>query len=508
MAWLNSHRGAPGTIASGFTWISGRAGFVVAACGVFVTSFLFRFLQPAVNNDFFVHVVRGRQMLLGELPVRDFDEPGLPAMSVVSALAEAVGGHSLMPEVTVSIAFMSLGAVLVFLLATEASRSRFIGLLIAVWTVSMAARLYSYPKIFLYPLALWMLWRYLDRPGRIQTVVLAVCTALAFFFRHDHGVYIGVAVVLTLFMRHWQGGRRDLLRAMTLYALVTALVLSPYLLFIQVHGGLGAYIRTGVEFSRNEAARNARVLPAWTYDLRDPSRATGLSTLDDPDIEDTQGIDRATGDLVAPRAEPASRSVLFEDVGTLISSNALPWLFYLFWAMPLAAIGVLVCRRARRVGSVAVMPGETEKILVLALLALCVNFGMLRDPLPARISDVAGITPIVGAWLLGLAFGGLGSIPRRLHGWWAAGARQVSWRPLARAGRGAGRGVAAAAVLVVTCASVWNVEGLRFWLDRTGLDHGVSLARIRTLTIEAYRYLSILHPWTGGRHQARKASAA
>ena len=466
----------------------------VAACCVFVTSFWFRLLQPAVNNDFFVHVVRGRQMLLGELPVRDFDEPGLPAMSVVSALAEAVGGHSLLPEVAVSIVFMSLGAVLVFQLATEASRSRTIGLLIAVWTVLMVPRLYSYPKIFLYPLALWVMWRYLDRPGRAGTVVLAVCTALAFLFRHDHGMYIGAAVVVTLFLRHWPGGRTDLSGAMTWFALVTALVLSPYLLFIQVHGGLGAYLGTGLEFSRNEAARNARVLPIWTTDLHDPSRVTGLSTLDDPDLEDTQGIDRATGDLVAPRAEPAPRSVLFEDVGTLISSNALPWLFYLFWALPLAAIGVLVCRRVGRAGAVAVMPGETEKILVLAL---CVNFGMLRDPLPARISDVAGITPLVGAWLMGPAFGGFGSIPRRLHGWWVAGARQLSWRPLARAGRGAGRGVAAAAVLVVTCASVWNVEGLRIWLDRTGLDHGVSLARIRTLTIEAYRYLSISPPVDG-----------
>ena len=497
MAWLTRRHGAPGTIASGITWLSGRTGFVVAACGVFVTSFWFRFLQPAVNNDFFVHVVRGRQMLLGELPVRDFDEPGLPAMSVVSALAEAVGGHSLMPEVAVSIVFMSLGAVLVFLLASEASRSHTIGLLIAVLTVLMVPRLYSYPKIFLYPLALWMMWRYLDRPGRTGAVVLAACTALAFLFRHDHGMYIGAAVVVTLFLRHWPGERSDLSRAITSFALVTALVLSPYLFFIQVHGGLGAYLGTGLEFSRNEAARNARVLPTWTYDLHDPSRATGLSMLDDPDVEDTQGIDRATGDLVAPLAEPASRSVLFGDVGTLIASNALPWLFYLFWAMPLAAIGVLVCRRARGSGSVAVMPGETEKILVLALLALCVNFGMLRDPLPARISDVAGITPIVGAWLMGLAFGGLGSIPRRLHGWWAAGARHVSWRPLAWAGRGAGRGVAAAAVLIVTCASVWNVEGFRIWLDRTGLDHGVSLARIRTLTIEAYRYLSISPPVDG-----------
>ena len=471
-----------------------RVTTIVAACGVFVISFLFRFLYPQVNNDFFLHVVRGRQMLLGELPVRDFVESGLPGMSVVSAIAEAVGGYSLMTEVTVGIFFMSIGAVLVFLLASEASRSRIIGLLIAVWTVSMAARLYSYPKIFLYPLALWMLWRYLDRPGRVQTVVLAGCTALAFFFRHDHAVYIGVAVVLTLFMRHWQGGRRDLSRAMTLYALVTTLLLSPYLLFIQVHGGLGAYIRTGVEFSRDEAVRNGRVWPTWTYHLNDPSRANGLSMLNDPDIEDIPGIDRSTGDLVAPLAEPASGFVFFEDVGTLISSNALTWVFHLFWGMPLAAIGVLVWRRARDSVSLAVMPHETGKIVVLALLALLVNFGMLRSSLPARIGDVAGVAPIVGAWLMGLAFGGLGSIPRRLHGWWVAGARQVSWRPLAQAGRAAGRGLAAAAVLIVTYASVLEVGGFRNWLDRTGFDHGVSLDRIRTLTIRTYRELSVFPP--------------
>ena len=526
-----------------------RVTTVVVACGVFVASFLFRFLYPQVNNDFFLHVIRGRQMLLGELPARDFVESGLPGMSVVSALAETVGGHSLMAEITASTIFMSIGAVLVFLLASEASRSQVIGLLIAMWTVLMAPRLYSYPKIFLYSLALWVMWRYLDRPGRVQMVVLAGCTALAFLFRHDHGVYIGVAVVLTLFMRHWQGGRRDLSRAMTLYALVTALLLSPYLLFIQVHGGLGAYLRTGVEFSRDEAVRNGRVWPTWrreavrwfeesappqpevhvrwtanvasddasraaaerryglmhldfqgqwlrtwTYELQDASREKGLSMLDDPDIEDIRGIDRATGDLVVPLAEPEFRFVLFEDVGALISSNALTWVFHLFWGMPLAAIGVLVWRRARGTLSLAVMPGETEKILVLALLALLVTFGMLRDPLAERIGDVAGITPIVGAWLMGLAFGGLGSIPRRLHGWWVAGVRQVSWRPLARAGSGAGRGVAAAAVLIVTCVSVWEIGRLQIWLDSTGFGHGVSLARIRTLTIETYRYLSISPP--------------
>ena len=45
-----------------------RVTTIVAACGVFVISFLFRFLYPAVDNDFFLHVVRGRQMLLRDPP--------------------------------------------------------------------------------------------------------------------------------------------------------------------------------------------------------------------------------------------------------------------------------------------------------------------------------------------------------------------------------------------------------------------------------------------------------
>ena len=62
-----------GTIASGFTWFLGGA--------VFVVSFLFRFIeQPELTNDFFMHVVGGRQMLLGDWPVRDFVDLGQPLM--------------------------------------------------------------------------------------------------------------------------------------------------------------------------------------------------------------------------------------------------------------------------------------------------------------------------------------------------------------------------------------------------------------------------------------------
>ena len=113
---------------------------------MFGFAFLFRFIVPPdFTNDFFMHVVRGRQMLLGELPFRDFYDPGLPLMYAVSAFAQAVGGHSLLSELTVSLVFMSVGATLVFLLASEASRSQVAGLLVAVLTVVIAPRIYAYP---------------------------------------------------------------------------------------------------------------------------------------------------------------------------------------------------------------------------------------------------------------------------------------------------------------------------------------------------------------------------
>ena len=73
---------------------------------VFAVSFLFRFMvQPGVSNDFVMHVVGGRQMLLGDWPVLDVVDPGLPLMHAMSALAEWLGGQSRLSKVTVSLIF-------------------------------------------------------------------------------------------------------------------------------------------------------------------------------------------------------------------------------------------------------------------------------------------------------------------------------------------------------------------------------------------------------------------
>ena len=366
----------------------------VLAVAVFATSFLFRFVRAhsEVTNDFFWHVASGRQMLLGELPVRDFFDPGQPLKSIISALAEMVGGHSVLSEVAVSLIFMSLGAVLVFLLATEASRSQVIGLLVTVLAVAIAPRLYAYPKIFLYPFAVWAMWRYLERPDRSRMVILAICAALAFLFRHDHGAYIGVAAAVTLLVHHWRDGAAAFSRAVAVFALVMAGLLSPYLLFVQANGGVVTHLLDGMEFTRAEVGAGARMPPrwtaaavqgvgirpprasprptvsvrwtargasdngaraarerryglmhpdvqdqrTWTYELHDVSLENLLAILSDDDIEDTVGIDPAMSG--SPRAPPEKRLLILEGLRTLVSANALPWLFYLFYAMPFMAL--------------------------------------------------------------------------------------------------------------------------------------------------------------------------
>ena len=521
---------APGTIASGFTWLLGGA--------VFVVVFLFRFMeQPELTNDFFMHVVGGRQMLMGEWPVRDFVDPGQPLMFATSALAEWIGGPTLLSEVTVALVFMSLGAVLVFVLATEASGSRVVGLLVTLPVVLAAPRLYAYPKLFCYPLAVWAMWRYLDKPTTARVLVLAAVTAVAFLFRHDHGVYIGTAIAAMLVVRHWPRGVVGWSRIVGAYALVVVLFLSPHLVYVQIHGGLISYVQTGVEYYSAEdidrvwptwapmpAVRSwtAEVQIRWTpvaagddvaraaaeqryglsnpeylagttwhYDLGDFSRANVGALITDPIVEDTQGIDRSTLEV---RGEPLpsrlKRRVPLLDgaAAGLAAAYAIPILFCLVYSLPLAAIGVVVYRRARRRESAGA--DEATRIFALACLTVLANIGMLRDPLDVRIPDVLVLPAIVGAWLVGAACSSHGWRWARLRDQWSALlAGDMSTRSVAHAVFRGGSALAAILGLGAACVAAASLGNLGLRIERAGFEEGVSAAILEGVA-DAHRELS------------------
>ena len=521
----------PGTIASGFTWLLGGA--------VFVVSFLFRFMeQPELTNDFFTHVIRGRQMLLGDWPVRDFEDMGLPLMYATSALAELIGGPTPLSEVTVALVFMSLGAVLVFVLATEVSGSRVIGLLVTLPVVLVAPRLYAYPKLFCYPLAVWAMWRYLDKPTTARVLVLAAATAVAFLFRHDHGLYIGTAIAAMLVVRHWPRGVVGWSRIVGAYALVVVVFLSPHLVFVQIHGGLISYVRTGIEFSRadidrvwpqwvpspaerswtaevqirwspvaaeDEVARAAAEQryglsnpehlagTTWHYDLDDFSRANVGALIADPAVEDTQGIDRSTLDVhLEPLPSRLKRQVPLLDgaAAALTAAYAIPLFFYLVYVLPLAAIGFVVYRHARRRGGDVGGADEAARIFGLACLALLANFGMLRDPLDLRLADVLVLPAIVGAWLVGVACAGHGWTWARLRDQWSAlRVRDISTRSVAYAVFRGGTALAAILGVGAACVAAASLGHLGLRIERAGFEEGVSAA-IVTGVADAHRELS------------------
>ena len=207
--------------------------------GVFAGTFLFRWLTVDFTNDHFMHLSRARQILLGDVPIRDFFDAGFFLQNYLSSAAQFLFGYDLFGEAVLTISFIAFGTMLVFHLSAQLSGSRWIAGGTALLTLFTFPRLYSYPKVFLYVAAIGLAWVYAHRGSRWHVSLMAALTALAFLLRHDHGVYIAVMMVCFLGLREWGGAQ--LRRRLGLYAGVTFGLLLPYLIFVQTTTGLLSY---------------------------------------------------------------------------------------------------------------------------------------------------------------------------------------------------------------------------------------------------------------------------
>ena len=168
---------------------------VALSIGIFIASWLFRFNDPGgsfagLTDDHFFYVVRGWQILFGDIPVRDFVDHGAPLYYYVAAAVQVLFGRGTVSELAFSTTMLSASAVITFLLATRASGSILAGLAACLLHVWLGPRFYNYPKVLVYALAIPLLWRYADRPSAQLRVWLAVLTVIGFLFRHDHGVFV------------------------------------------------------------------------------------------------------------------------------------------------------------------------------------------------------------------------------------------------------------------------------------------------------------------------------
>jgi hypothetical protein len=423
-------------------------GLVVVA--VFATAFFYRFntLGGALGgftNDQFGYLARGRQIQSGELPFRDFNDPGWILTDTLSGLAQWLGGYNLRSEALLTVGMLALGAAITFVLARKASGSTFAALLAIAIHIALDARHYNYPKIVLYAAAVALAWAYAERPGRGRLAVLGGLVGLAFLFRHDNIVYLGAFVVLTLALVH-RRSMRDAVGAMAGAGAAAAVLVVPFLLFLAYNGGVGEYFRAAFVYVLRDAERTSFALPrltldfsrplvawstptgsdparinvrwspipaaerqarearyslergeavdgsTWSYVLADPSAANIKSLVGDPLVDDTHGIDRSAftiaGGTGGRRLETQLDTV----------SNATAFLYYCFLLLPVWSALVL-WRLRSATGSTKVLRDPAFMVPLFALAAL-LNIGfMSRGSTNIRIPDVGVTAAILLAWL-------------------------------------------------------------------------------------------------------------
>ena len=481
-----------------------------------VVGCVYRFLaHTSFNNDQFVHLARAQAWLAGDWPIRDYEEPGAILTVGLSAAAQALFGQTLLPELLLSIAALGIGAGVTCWLVIRLTGSRALGIFAAALQIAIGPRLYAYPKILLYPVALVLFHRYIVSPTQTRLAIAAAWVAFAFLIRHDHGVYIGMAMALTVVVVHWRDGALRVARQLGVLTALCFVFVLPFLIYVQANIGLVRYLQLGVGTYQGEASRNRTVLPAFTIRggplfVRQPADAADLPGIhirwaphvDDAmrvkheqevgllhaehegdrtwryriewdrtgalaplftsaDVEDVDGIDRRTLTLDSNRSFASRvidaigvRGLRFGPPVVSLGENAGPFLFYTAWLLPLAAFLLWLTSRNR---------DRARIVPIVCALALLSSAGFQRDEPAIRTPDVFGTFPILLACVIASLF----SIP------------SGQARTVARA--------AGVMLVVLASASVIAFGGTGEMLSRAGLfdGPGAMIARGASITRSA-----------------------
>ena len=313
---------------------------VVSACLFLATAFVRYLSLTGLSNDHYQYLAGAQQMLMGELPTRDFLDPGQPLMYTMSAGAQLVFGRTLLAEALMTSLAFGLAAACVAIAGWQVSGSVAVGVIASIVSVLAFPRPYGYPKALLYAVVPLAIWAWVRSPAYRRLVVPAILVAIAFLFRHDHGLYLGAAAVAAILLTPPMDRRTRLVRLFVFGGLVL-LALTPYLAFVQSYQGLWQYAVSSMTFASREADR-------------------------------TQ--------LHVNMIEPGSQAWLYYGVQVVaFVAAACVWLGY-------------------RRGST-----DVPIVAPLVVSAVLVNWNFLRDPLGARLPDVIVPAVLVGAWLTGEA---------------------------------------------------------------------------------------------------------
>ena len=245
--------------------------------GVLAAAFVFAFAvrwltYTGLGGDDHWSLWTAATFLKGDLPFRDFVDVGDPLYWGMSALAQWIVGYRIVGEVLLGTVLIATAFALAFNLAWQASGRLWVAALLTVMALLLVTttELYSYPKIFIYPLGLWLCWRYVDKPTLARAIALAAGVAVAWGYRHDHGLYVGIGAAAAVLATHWPEGPRRVLAAWTRFGVALLLLLAPYLILIQANEGIVPYVLARLAIARQLDAAG-RTFIRFTIDRTAPS---------------------------------------------------------------------------------------------------------------------------------------------------------------------------------------------------------------------------------------------
>ena len=156
---------------------------------VFVGAFIYRFNAllgslSGFDGDHFIFFLGSTSVARGERPLRDFVDAGLqgawPALTYeLSALAQRLGGESLLSEAILCVGAVALSAALLFRAAASVA-GIWASAVVTLLSVATSTRLYGYHKVLVSSVAVALLLRYARAPSIGNLCLMAVWSAAAF----------------------------------------------------------------------------------------------------------------------------------------------------------------------------------------------------------------------------------------------------------------------------------------------------------------------------------------
>lgn len=200
---------------------------------------------PAVSH-FFVDADGGSWLLAGllfsekgSMPYIDFFHSYGPMPFVLSGIGQILSDNKVIGEVVLVLSFYAIGYYLLFFLSRRLSGSIIFASFLTVFALLLFPRFYKYYVLLLPMIGALAMLRHLDSPTSPTSFLLGVTIGIAWLFRHDYGVYVGVgAFIAVILVDELITTKLKRLLILVCGAFVTLL---PWFVYLSYHDSFFAY---------------------------------------------------------------------------------------------------------------------------------------------------------------------------------------------------------------------------------------------------------------------------